>query len=285
MPRLLLRCVLVGSLELFSRAVARLSATPVSRVEALLGQGREAAFRALCVRAGLPRPACEVLWHSVCAWRLALADGHGDNATELVWRISKPRSKPIARTTITIRSISCFARSAPRPPANRPEAISTRRSNRRQRLKPARTLALHRRSPYGDGVIEVAPEIVAAFACISPRRSSTSSNRLRPTCNRQSPPFSPKSIGRHSIRRSRIGEVAEFAAMLEAEIARADVGELPDFAPEFAPGDIANDDAAAVPEIRPPMLPLRLDYTWNCSLRMRSSQECCGSNRMMPLEA
>ena len=202
------------------------------------------------MRAGLPRPACEVLWHSVCAWRLALADGHGDNATELVWRICQAALEAYRPDDdndpvyILLRKVGAEA------------AREQARCDFHAALEPAKIEAgedadatpVH---PYGDCVIEVAPEIVAAFALHFAEEILDLEQSL--AANMQSPiPAVFAEVDRAAFDPAQPdGEVAEFAAMLEAEIARADVGELPDFAPEFAPGDIANDDAAAVPEIRP----------------------------------
>lgn len=54
---LLLRAACVGNLRFVEEALARLSRQPTSRVAALVAEGRESAFRALYLRAGMPQRA------------------------------------------------------------------------------------------------------------------------------------------------------------------------------------------------------------------------------------
>jgi uncharacterized protein (DUF2336 family) len=241
----LLRCVLSGNLELFSQAIARLSATPASRVEALLADGRENAFRAVCVRAGLPRPACEVLWRALTAWRIALADGVGGDATELVWRICQAALEayqPVDDNDpvwVLLRKVGAEAarekaradfRSALEPPAAAPPLEE----------------AVPAQPPYSGEVLNVEPEVVAVFALhfaeeILDLEESLAGNVNRPA--EAAPEMDilaaiSSQVAMASEEISADPAVAAFAAMLEAEIANTQL----DAELAIVPERHANDD-------------------------------------------
>lgn len=251
----LLRCVLVGNLELFSRAIARLSATPASRVETLLAAGRRSAFQAICVRAGLPRPACELLWHAITAWRLALGDGVQGDATDMVWRISHAALEayhPVDENDpiwVLLRKVGAEA------------AREKARADFRSALEPSShaeeaEIEQPEPRPYADDTLEMEPGVVAAFAIHFAEEILDLEESLAALANETADEPAPEIqvlAERASAMVAGQGEystdpeIAVFAAMLEAEMAASDSGELP----EIPLHRHANDDQFKAPRVRP----------------------------------
>jgi len=85
----LLRSVCMGNLALFSASLAHLSQVAPKRVEAVLSENRQAAFRAIYLKSDLPEAAFEVFACAVALWRRGLAQPAAAQGTDLVYRVTR----------------------------------------------------------------------------------------------------------------------------------------------------------------------------------------------------
>lgn len=70
----LLRAICMGNITLFCKALSRLSAIPASRIEAMISQNRQAAFRAAFAKSGMPMQAFEVFSTALNVWQGLLSE-------------------------------------------------------------------------------------------------------------------------------------------------------------------------------------------------------------------
>ena len=85
----LLRSICMGNITFFSRAVAQLSGMPPSRVDAILVQDRQSAFKAVYAKAGLPERAFGVFQTAISTWRRLLSSGSAINQSRLPFLVTK----------------------------------------------------------------------------------------------------------------------------------------------------------------------------------------------------
>ncbi len=85
----LLRAVCMGNLTLVARAFAELSGVRFSRVETILSKDREAAFKALYDRAGLPQSAFIIFYTAISTWRRLLSSNSAANPARLPYLVTR----------------------------------------------------------------------------------------------------------------------------------------------------------------------------------------------------
>jgi len=85
----LLRAVCMGNLTLVARAFSELSGVRFSRVETILSKDREAAFKALYDRAGLPKSAFIIFYTAISTWRRLLSSDSISNQARLPYLVTR----------------------------------------------------------------------------------------------------------------------------------------------------------------------------------------------------
>ncbi len=95
----LLRMICGGNIDLFGLSLAQLTGTPEKRMDAILAEGNETAFKAVYNRTGLPVAAYGIFVSAMAAWRLAM-DLRGEISEEkiphLVMQEILRRYRPVA---------------------------------------------------------------------------------------------------------------------------------------------------------------------------------------------
>lgn len=85
----LLRAVCMGNLTLVAQAFSELSGVRFSRVETILSKDREAAFKALYDRAGLPQSAFIIFYMAISTWRRLLSNKSTINQARLPYLVTR----------------------------------------------------------------------------------------------------------------------------------------------------------------------------------------------------
>lgn len=85
----LLRAVCMGNLTLVARAFSELSGVRFSRVETILSKDREAAFKALYDRAGLPKSAFIIFYTAISTWRRLLSSNETTSQARLPYLVTR----------------------------------------------------------------------------------------------------------------------------------------------------------------------------------------------------
>lgn len=85
----LLRAVCMGNLTLVAHAFSELSGVRFSRVETILSKDREAAFKALYDRAGLPKSAFIIFYTAISTWRRLLSSNSATSQARLPYLVTR----------------------------------------------------------------------------------------------------------------------------------------------------------------------------------------------------
>ena len=85
----LLRAICMGNITLFCAALSQLSKIPANRIEAMISQNRQSAFRAAFIKSGMPLEAFEVFSTALSVWKNLLSQPEWVSRARLPYLVTR----------------------------------------------------------------------------------------------------------------------------------------------------------------------------------------------------